>query len=104
MNVGGKEIRVISGYGPQECWSVEERMPFFQVLEEEISKAELAGKSIMIGFDANSKLGQDWIDQDPHQQSPNGRILAGILERYALTVANGIKEKCDGVFIRVRDT
>ena len=53
--------RVISGYGPQECWSDEEKMPFFVSLEEEISKAQSAGKSIMIEIDANSKLGPAYI-------------------------------------------
>ena len=64
INVGGKEIRIISGYGPQETWTEEERMPFFLALEEEINKAELLGKSIVIEMDANSKLGPNYIKQD----------------------------------------
>ena len=66
-------------------------MPLFIALEEEISKAEIAGKSISIGFDANSKLGQEWIQEDPHGQSQNGKILEGLLQRHALIVANGDK-------------
>ena len=30
------EIRIITGYGPQENWSEEQRMHFFVVLETEI--------------------------------------------------------------------
>ena len=29
MKVDGKNICIISGYGPQESWSLEKRMPFF---------------------------------------------------------------------------
>ena len=57
IKVSNKEIRIMSGYGPQECWPENERMPFFLALEQEIIKAELAGKSILIEMDANSKLG-----------------------------------------------
>ena len=104
LTIGSKDIRLISGYGPQDCWKIEDRMPFFTALEEEISKAEISGKSIVISFDANSKLGPDWIPKDPHEQSPNGQILAGVLERHALFVANGDKEKCQGTITRRRTT
>ena len=33
MNVAGKEVRIISGYGPQETWKENERMPLFLALE-----------------------------------------------------------------------
>ena len=104
ITVGKRDIRIISGYGPQECWNTEDKMPFYVALEEEISKAEIAGKPIIIGFDANSKLGPEWIKNDPNPQSTNGHILAGILERHALIVANGDLEKCTGVVTRKRTT
>ena len=63
--MANKEIRVISGYGPQETWSDEEKMPFFVTLEEEISKAEMAGKSVIVEIDANSKLGTSYIKKIP---------------------------------------
>ena len=86
--VGGKYVRVITGYGPQETWKVEDKMPFFLALKEEVSKAEIAGRSILIGFDANSKLGPDWIKHDKNEQSQNGKVLEGIIQRHALIVAN----------------
>ena len=104
ITVGNKDIRVISGYGPQESWPEEDRMPFFMALEDEIVKAELLGKSVMIEMDANSKLGSDWIADDPHNQTPNGRVLAGILERHNLIVVNSLKDKCSGVITRTRVT
>ena len=104
VKVVGKEIRVITGYGPQESWSDVEKMPFFVTLEEEISKAQMAGKSIIIELDANSKLGPKYIENDPKEMSPNGKILGGIIERHALVVANGIKGKSKGVITRQRST
>ena len=61
IKVAKKEIRIISGYGPQENWSPAQRKPFFQALEEEVVKAELAGKSVFIEADFNSKLGKEYI-------------------------------------------
>ena len=70
-----KSIRIISGYGPQENWEEEKRLPFFLALETEIEKAELAGRSVVIEMDANSKLGPEHIPNDPHEMSPNGYLL-----------------------------
>ena len=53
IKIANRNIRVISGYGPQESWVESARMPFFLALEEEVVKAQLAGKSILIEFDAN---------------------------------------------------
>ena len=98
-----KGIRVITGCGPQENWDESRRMPFFITLEAEIIKAELAGKSVIIEMDSNSKLGAEYIKNDPHVMSPNGRILARILERNALIVANG-SERCVGLITRKINT
>ena len=104
INIGGKYIRIVSGYGPQETWAIEKRMPFFAALEEELTKSELAGTSVLVCFDANSKMGPSFIPGDPHTQSENGKIMEGIIERHALTVANGIKDWSKGVITRSRTT
>ena len=96
-------IRLITGYGPQENLEEEKRMEFFLALETEIERADLAGKSVIIEMDANSKLGAKYVEKDPHQMSPNGSILADIIERQNLTVANG-SNKCDGTITRKRTT
>ena len=54
-------------------------------------------------MNSNSKLGQRYIPDDPHPMSPNGRILADILERHVLVVANG-SEKCLGLVTRQKST
>ena len=91
--LGGQEVRIISGYGPQENWRIAERMPFFRALEEEIVTATSNDKAVYIQMDANSKLGPQIIEGDPHEQSENGKILAGIIDRHALSVINGSKKQ-----------
>ena len=104
ISAGNKEIRVITGYGPQETWLPQDRKPFFEALEQEIIKAELAGKSLIIEADFNSKLGKQFIPNDPHPQTPNnGKTLAEIIQRQDLVVLNG-HVKCDGTITRKRVT
>ena len=102
--MGGTNVRIISGYGPQENWKLEERMPFFKALEEEVIKAQSNKKAVFIQMDANSKLGAHMIEGDPHGQSENGKILAGIIQRNALHVVNNSKTKCIGKITRRRIT
>ena len=94
-------MRIISEYGPQENIEEEKHQEFFIALETEVEKAELAGKSIIIELDANSKLGKRYIPNDPHDMSPNGVLLSDILERQNLTLGNG-SDKCKGTIMRKR--
>ena len=94
----------MTGYGPQESWPEAERVPFFIALEQEIVKAEMQGKSIIIQMDSNSKLGPQFIPKDPHPQSVNGLLLSGIIGRHGLIVANGVVNKCVGTITRRRQT
>ena len=87
-----------------ENWNIEDRMPFFRAIEEEIVKAKMSDKVIYIQIDANSKLGPEWITGDPHKQSANGKFLGDILKRNALTVINSLPTKCSGLITRSRIT
>ena len=51
--VGHKEIRFITGYGPQEDLSDNIKAPFFVALNNEISDAQLDGKSVYVAMDSN---------------------------------------------------
>ena len=104
IRIGNEIIGIISGSGPKESWPEAERLPFFLALEQEIIKAEMEGASIMIEMDSNSKLGKEFISADPHSQSPNGRVLADIIVRHGLIVANGLDDKCKGYITRKRET
>ena len=94
----------MTGYGPQENWTVNEKMPFFKALEEEVIKAKSSEKYIYIQMDGNSKLGPNIIPGDPHAQSENGKILAAIIKRNALIVMNSSNMKCTGKITRKRIT
>ena len=87
--------RIITGYGPQENLNEDKRLPFFITLEEEIVKGAVAGKAVIIEMDANAKLGPKYIPGDPHEITPNGKLLAGIVERQHLVVVNG-SNMCKG--------
>ena len=104
IKMGGLDVRVMTGHGPQENWNKDDRMPFFMKLEEEIAKAKLHEKAIFLQMDANSKLGPGIIKGDPHQQSENGKVLAEIVRRNALVVMNSSEEKCKGKITRRRVT
>ena len=67
ITVANKDIRVITGWSPQETWTPAERAPFFQALEQEIIKAELAGNSLIIEADFNCKQCKDFVPNDPHE-------------------------------------
>ena len=99
-----KKIRVMTGYGPQETWIDEEKMPFWVALEKEIAVAEINGKSIIIQMDANAKLGPTHIEGDPKPISENGKILAAIMDRHGLVVLNGLRNKVKGVITREKTT
>ena len=94
----------MTGYGPQETWEEEEKLPFFVALDQEIIKAKTNGKSVFLAFDANSKMGPDYIPKDPHKCSPNGDIMSEIIEKNALIVVNGLEQKSVGVITRERCT
>ena len=104
VKVETKCIRILTGYGPQENWEIDVKMKFFTALEEELLKAALKGKSIILMGDLNSKLGPEFIKNDPKEMTDNGKILGGIIDRNALTVVNGIGEKCKGLITRERIT
>ena len=101
---GRMNKRVITGYGTQESRELDVKMQFFRCPEEEVAKAEIENKSVICMGDMNSQLGQEFIPNDPKQISENGKILAGILERNALTVVNGLQGKCEGLITRERNT
>ena len=88
VSIGEKNVRVITGYGPQENWKRKEKISFFQTLEEEIVKAKSSEKLVYIQMDANSKLGPAMIKGDPHAQSDSGKTLTAIIKRNALCVVN----------------
>ena len=52
-------------------------------------------------MDANSKVGETVIENDPCSMTDNGRVLLDILERHDLLIVNAT-EKCKGLITRHR--
>ena len=89
------KIRVIAGYGAQECSPLAVRETYRATVEEQVARAYLAGSMVLIAEDANAKLGPDVIGGDPHPTSENGKLLLGMIERQDLCLINN-SEKCKG--------
>ena len=75
------KTRYINAYGPQENCVEEIKTIFYNELDTEIKKVRLAGAHICIEMDANAKLGTTLIPNDPHSQSPNGKLLENLVMR-----------------------
>ena len=91
----GKSIRIIGGYGPQECAPLLVREKYRNTLEEQVERAYLNGSMVLVAEDANAKLGPDWIKNDPHSISENGLLLADMITRQNLSIVN-MSDKCVG--------
>ena len=90
-----KPLRIIAGYGPQECSPAIVRETYRNTIEEQVECAYLAGCMVMIAEDANAKLGSDIILGDPHTMSENGKLLAEMIDRKNLFIVNS-SNKCEG--------
>ena len=105
VDIGGNfgAIRTINCYGPQETAPIEARTQFFIELESRIISAKSSEKYICIEFDANSKLGNGIIKDDPHEMSQNGKLLHDLISRQNLKVVNST-DKCFGTITRYKKT
>ena len=101
--LNGKKVRFINGYGPQEYANVDTRIKFFARIEEEVIIAKLQGAMICIEMDANAKLGEEVIPNDPNARSGNGELLYSMVVRNNLVVCNGTS-LCKGIITRKRIT
>ena len=54
LSVDKKQIRIIAGYGPQECAPVIVRETYRNTVEDQVVRATLAGASVIIAEDANA--------------------------------------------------
>ena len=98
-----RNCRFINAYGPQESSDINQRLKFYARLEEEIVKAKMKNTMICLELDANAKLGNEIIEKDPHEITPNGQLLLGVVVRNNLIVCNGTT-LCQGLLTRARNT
>ena len=99
--IGKKKIRIINGYGPQEDDDIEKVINFWQEFEVEVIKAKDENCFVIIQMDANAKVGNSIIKDDPHTRSSNGKIMMDVVERQHLVIANSL-DICKGTITRQR--
>ena len=95
VTLKSKPLRVIAGYGPQECSPAVVRETYRNTVEEQVECAYLAGCMVLIAEDANAKLGPELLSNDPHTISENGKLLAAMIRRQNLCLIND-SDKCQG--------
>ena len=98
-----KKVRLINGYGPQENLPEDKRRSFYNQIDLEIKKAQLAGALVIIEMDSNAKLGSSLVPNDPKEQSENGKLLERVIKENDMIVVNGT-ELCEGAITRFRET
>ena len=76
---------------------------FWQDTEKEIISAKEQNCKILLQFDANAKIGNEFLALDPNKMSNNGKIMLDILKRQNLFILN-IDKNCKGVITRQRVT
>ena len=95
-------IRIINLYDPHEDAHVNEKEIFWRKLEEEIQKSKDSGSMTLIEFDANAKLDNNIIKNNPNNTtSSNGKYLLDLVERNNLIICNS-HELCKGTVKRQR--
>ena len=86
--VENQHIRIVAGYGPQECAPIAVREGYRTTVEEQIERAKLAGCMTIVAEDANAKLGPTVVPNDPHPMSENGKYLHSMIKRQDLVIIN----------------
>ena len=89
------DIRIVAGYGAQECAPAVVREKYRSTMEEQVARAYLAGCEVIVAEDSNAKLGPNIIPNDPHPTSENGKLLYNMIQRQKLVIINK-SEKCVG--------
>ena len=103
VKVGHLNVRIINCYGPQEDNPTNNIHDFWLNVEKEIIDAKNENCCVLIQCDANAKLGNANIENDPNKMSNNGQILLDILSRNNLFVLNS-DVMCKGTITRHRKT
>ena len=95
------QVRVINAHGPQEDESAVDILQFWLKIEEEVEAAKDNNCLVIMQLDANAKVGNTVIKNDPHNKSGNGVLFLDLVRRQNLFLANA-SSRCQGVITRVR--
>ena len=91
-------VRVIAVHAPQETAKNEERTEFFDELMVQVERGDTSGDHVILVGDFNARL---LSDEEPADDSPNGKQLKDVIKNYSLKVCN-FTEKCSGKWTRIQ--
>ena len=103
ISVKEMKIRCCVAYGCQETSKIENKLKFWEYLNEEVQKSNSSGSGLVIHFDGNLWAGPKIIPGDPRPQNCNGKLFEQFLEQNPhLTVVNSLS-LCEGLITRKRE-
>ena len=97
-----KQIRLILAHGPQEYSSKQETDDFCENINIQLSRALIAGESVVLVKDFNAKLGKYMTPQNIHDTSSNGKHLLNLINNFELVTMNSC-EVCQGIFTQINN-
>ena len=102
--VEGFPVRLVCGYGPQECDSKDRKDSFWEYITKETIRANNEGAGLVLQMDGNLWAGENVIKGDPNKQNMNGKRFENFLNQNPhLTVTNALPI-CEGNITRERFT
>ena len=97
------KIRCCVACGCQETSKIENKLRFWDYLNEEVQKSITSGSGLVIHFDGNLWAGPKIIPGDPRPQNCNGKLFEQFLDQNPhLTVVNSLS-LCEGLITRKRE-
>ena len=81
-------LRVIIGHAPQGNEKVETRAEFFEEMCVQIERAVSSGDEILLLGDFNARVSYDGKGVVAEHESPNGKKMVELLEKYSLKIGN----------------
>ena len=79
ISVKEMKIRCCVAYGFQETSKNENKLKFWEYLNEEVQKSNSSGSGLVIHFDGNLWAGPKIIPGDPRLQNCNGKLFEQFL-------------------------
>ena len=101
IEIQGINIRIINAHGPQEDDEAVKVKLFWEAIETEMICAKEEDCHVLIQLDANAKVGNGVIPNDPHPASNNGKIMLDMVQRQGFFIANQ-SLNCKGTITRER--
>ena len=95
-----KNIRVCSGYGPQNNAPEEAKDKFWEYVSNDLAEAMKNKEEYLIEMDANSYLGPNLLPKDPRKQNINGKKMEEFLNDNGNVVLLNASNKCEGTITR----